>query len=73
MVKTALGGEGASLAQAAIRFGLMKAEVSTVLVGFSNVTHVDVAAACSGAGPLSEGATGALRKLWDSDFGRLNS
>jgi len=73
LVKTALGGEGASLAQAAIRFGLMKAEVSTVLVGFSNVAHVDVAAACSGTGPLSEGATVALRKLWDSDFGRLNS
>jgi len=73
IVKTAIGGEGASLAQAAIRFGLMKTEVSTVLVGFSNVTHVDVAAACSGAGPLSEVATAALRKLWDSDFGRVNS
>ena len=73
IVKTTIGGEGASLAQAAIRFGLMKTEVSTVLVGFSNVTHVDVAAACSGAGPLSEGAMAALRKLWDSDFGRVNS
>jgi aryl-alcohol dehydrogenase-like predicted oxidoreductase len=73
MVKSALGGEIPSLAQAAIRFGLMKPEVSTVLVGFSNVMHVDVAAACSGAGQLSEGAMAALRKLWDSDFGRLNS
>jgi L-glyceraldehyde 3-phosphate reductase len=73
LVKSALGGETASLAQAAIRFGLMKPEVSTVLVGFSNVSHVDEAAACSGAGALSQKAMAALRKLWDSDFGRLGS
>ena len=73
MVKSALGGESASLAQAAIRFGLMKPEVSTVLVGFSNVRHVDVAAACSGAGELSQEAMGRLRKLWDTDFGKVNS
>jgi aryl-alcohol dehydrogenase-like predicted oxidoreductase len=73
MVKSALGGEIASLAQAAIRFGLMKPEVSTVLVGFSNVKHVDEAAACSGAGGISQEALARLRKLWDSDFGKLNS
>ncbi|MGH7844876.1 MAG: aldo/keto reductase [Candidatus Binatia bacterium] len=72
LVKSALGGEIASLAQAAIRFGLMKPEVSTVLVGFSNVSHVDEAAACSGGGGLSQKAMAALQKLWDSDFGRLN-
>ena len=72
LVKSALGGELTSLAQAAIRFGVMKPEVSTVLVGFSNVSHVDEAAVCSGAGGLSQKAMADLRKLWDSDFGRLN-
>ncbi|HWP57934.1 MAG TPA: aldo/keto reductase [Candidatus Acidoferrales bacterium] len=73
LVKAALGGEIASLAQAAIRFALMKPEVSTVLVGFSNVAHVEEAAACSGAGGLSDRAMAALRRLWDSDFGRLSA
>ena len=49
-MKAALGLDGKSLAQAAIRFGLMKSEVSTVLVGFSNTAHIDEAVACSGAG-----------------------
>jgi aryl-alcohol dehydrogenase-like predicted oxidoreductase len=60
-----------SLTQAAIRFALMKPEVSTVLVGFSNVAHIDEAAACSGAGGLSDEALARLRKLWDTDFGKL--
>jgi len=59
-----------SLTQAAIRFALMKPEVSTVLVGFSNVDHIDEAAGCSGAGGLSEEAMARLRKLWDTDFGK---
>jgi aryl-alcohol dehydrogenase-like predicted oxidoreductase len=63
--------EAKSLAQAAIRFALMKPEVSTVLVGFSNVSHIDEAAACSGFGGLSPEAIAQLRKLWDSDFGRI--
>ena len=58
-----------SLPQAAIRFALMKPEVATVLVGFSNNAQIDEAAACSGAGPLPETANAALRELWDSDFG----
>ena len=58
-----------SLPQAAIRFALMKAEVGTVLVGFSNNAQIDEAAACSGAGPLPEPAMAALREMWDRDFG----
>jgi hypothetical protein len=50
----------------------MKPEVSTVLVGFSNTAHVDEAAACSGAGGLSQKLMAQLKKLWDTDFGRLN-
>ena len=58
-----------SLPRAAIRFALMKPEVSTVLVGFSNNAQIDEAAACTGAGPLPETAMAALRGTWDSDFG----
>jgi len=71
-VKAALGVDGKSLTQAAIRFGLMKSEVSTVLVGFSNTTHIDEAVACSGAGGLSQDAMAKLRQLWDTDFGHSN-
>jgi aryl-alcohol dehydrogenase-like predicted oxidoreductase len=62
-----------SLTQAAIRFALMKAEVSTVLVGFSNTDHIDEAVACSGAGGLSDAAMARLRKLWAADFGRISA
>ncbi len=58
-----------SLPRAAIRFALMKPEVSTVLVGFSNNAQIDEATACSGAGPLPDAAMAALRDIWDRDFG----
>jgi aryl-alcohol dehydrogenase-like predicted oxidoreductase len=67
-VKAALGVSGKELTQAAIRFGLMKQEVSTVLVGFSNTTHIDEAVACSGAPPLSDSQMAKMRRLWDADF-----
>ena len=70
-VKFLIGGDVESLTRAAIRFALMKPGVSTVLVGFSNTGHVDEAVACSGAGPLSQDAMARLRKLWDTDFGRI--
>ena len=69
-VKTALNVQGKDLTQAAIRFGLMNQNVSAVLVGFSNTTHVDEAVACSGAPALSEEQMGKMRKLWDTDFAR---
>ncbi len=71
-VKFLIGGDIKSLTQAAIRFALMKPEISTVLVGFSNTSHIDEAVACSGAGGLSQDALARLRKIWDTDFGRLN-
>ena len=67
-VKAALGIDGKSLTQKAIRFGLMKSEVSTVLVGFSNTSHIDEAVACSGAGGLSQDKMAKMRQLWESDF-----
>lgn len=71
-VKTALGVDGKGLTQAAIRFGLMNPKISTVLVGFSNTTHIDEAVACSGAPALSEEEMAKVRKLWNSDFGGLS-
>jgi aryl-alcohol dehydrogenase-like predicted oxidoreductase len=70
-VKTALGVQGKDLTQAAIRFGLMNSKVSTVLVGFSNTTHIDEAVACSGMPGLSDEQMGKVRKLWETDFGKL--
>ena len=70
-VKIALGVDGKDLTQAAIRFGLMNQKVSTVLVGFSNPTHVDEAVACSGMPALSDEQMRKMRQLWDSDFGKL--
>lgn len=70
-MKSVLGVEVKTLTRTAIRFGLMKPEVSTVLVGFSNSRHVDEAVECSGAGGLSSEETAILRKLWDTDFGKL--
>lgn len=69
-VKAALGIQNKDLAQAAIRFGLMNRNVSTVLVGFSNTAHIDDAVACSGAPGLSEEQMAAVRKLWQTDFGK---
>jgi aryl-alcohol dehydrogenase-like predicted oxidoreductase len=70
-VKAALGVDGKKLTQAAIRFGLMNSNVSTVLVGFSNATHVDEAVVCSGATALSEEQMAKMEKLWGTDFGTL--
>jgi len=67
-----LGGDRKSLTQTAIRFGLMKSEVSTVLVGFSNTVHIDEAVACSGTGGLPEETMAQLKRLWETDFGRIN-
>jgi aryl-alcohol dehydrogenase-like predicted oxidoreductase len=71
-VKSVLGVNGKDLTQIAIRFALMKPEVSTVLVGFSNTSHIDQALACSGAPGLPEETMTKMKQLWDSDFGRLS-
>jgi aryl-alcohol dehydrogenase-like predicted oxidoreductase len=71
-VKAALGIDGKDLTQAAIRFGLMNQKVSTVLVGFSNTTHVDEAVACSGMPELSDDQMTEARRLWKTDFDRLS-
>jgi L-glyceraldehyde 3-phosphate reductase len=70
-VKAALGVDGRGLTQAAIRFALMNANISTVLVGFSNTTHIDDAVACSGAPAIPQESMARLGALWASDFGKL--
>jgi L-galactose dehydrogenase/L-glyceraldehyde 3-phosphate reductase len=72
-VKAALGVDGKDITQAAIRFGLMNQKVSTVLVGFSNTTHVDEAVACSGMPALSDAQMNKISNLWQSDFGKLSA
>ena len=67
-VKTALGLDGKSVTQAAIRFALMNGTVSSVIVGFSKPTHVDDAAACAGAPPLTDEQMARMEKLWRTDF-----
>ena len=69
-MKAALGVDGKGLTQAAIRFALMNEKVSTVLVGFSNPSHVDEAVACSGAPGLSAEQMAKMRTLWQSDFSK---
>ncbi len=63
-------GEIKTLSEAAIRFALMKPEVSTVLVGFSDTEQVDQAVSCSGAAGLPVSAMARLWELWNSDFKR---
>jgi aryl-alcohol dehydrogenase-like predicted oxidoreductase len=46
----------------------MNPKISTVLVGFSNPTHVDEAVAASGAPRLSDEQIAKAKQLWEADF-----
>ena len=70
-LKWLIGGDIKTFPQAAIRFALTKPEVSTVLVGFSELDHVEQAVSCSGAGGLPDEAMDRLRRSWDSDFSKI--
>ena len=59
-----VSGDVKSLPQAALRFALMHPAVSVALVGFSNLSQIEEAAACSGAGPLPESHLERLKKIW---------
>lgn len=61
-------GDIRTLTQAAIRFALMKAAISTVVVGFSTTEQLNQIVACSGTPGLSESAMDRLRAIWDSNF-----
>lgn len=67
---TLIAGDRWSLPQAGIRFALMNRDVSTVLVGFSNVSQIEEAANCSIKEPFPKNVMGKLQGLWATDFGR---
>lgn len=56
------------MAQAAIRYALMKPQVSTVLVGFSAADQIDEAASASGVGPLPADQLLRIEALYATDF-----
>lgn len=60
--------EDCTLAQAAMRFVLMREEVSCALVGFSGEEQLAEALSCVGAGPLTEGEVQRLKHIWENDF-----
>jgi len=59
-----------SLPQAGIRFALMDKDVSTVLVGYSDIGQIEEAAGCSVEDPFPKNMIDRLQRLWSTDFGR---
>lgn len=57
-------GHAQSLVEASLRFALSADGVSTVLLGYSDLQHLEDAAACIAKGPLSAGALARLPALW---------
>jgi aryl-alcohol dehydrogenase-like predicted oxidoreductase len=57
-------GHVADLVEAALRFVLGKQEVSTVLVGYSSLEHLEKAVAAASRGPLPEEVVSRLTAVW---------
>ena len=57
-------GHAASLVEASLRFALTSEAVSTVLLGYSSLEHLEYAAASVAKGPLSAAALARLPALW---------
>jgi aryl-alcohol dehydrogenase-like predicted oxidoreductase len=57
-------GHAGSLVEAALRFPLGHPAVSTVLLGYSSLEHLETAAAAVGKGPLPAAALQRLEQLW---------
>jgi aryl-alcohol dehydrogenase-like predicted oxidoreductase len=57
-------GHAGSLVEAALRFPLGHAAVSTVLLGYSSLEHLEAAAVAVARGPLPAAALPRLRELW---------
>ncbi|MEK9659504.1 MAG: aldo/keto reductase [Chloroflexota bacterium] len=64
---------GQRLSDAAYRFILQHPAVTCVLGGFSEMSHLEEAAACSGAEPLSEEDMARLDMVWRSNVGKWSS
>jgi aryl-alcohol dehydrogenase-like predicted oxidoreductase len=52
--------------EGALRFALASDDVSTVLVGFSDLDQIDPAVACAEKGPLPPQAVDRLPSVWDT-------
>ena len=57
-------GHAGSLVEASLRFALTSEAVSTVLLGYSSLEHLEYAAASIAKGPLSREALARLSALW---------
>jgi len=57
-------GHAGSLVEASLRFALTSGAVSTVLLGYSSLEHLEYAAASVAKGPLSAAALARLPALW---------
>ncbi len=57
-------GHADSLVEASLRFALTSEAVSTVLLGYSDLAHLEYAAAAVAKGPLSAAALARLPALW---------
>lgn len=65
-------GHAGSLVEAALRFPLTSDAVSTVLLGYSTLEHLEYATASIAKGPLSAAALDRLSRLW-GDFARTSA
>jgi aryl-alcohol dehydrogenase-like predicted oxidoreductase len=59
-------GHAGSVVEAALRFPLSSPGVSTVLVGYSTLEHLEFAAASMAKGPLPAAAMARLEAIWKS-------
>jgi aryl-alcohol dehydrogenase-like predicted oxidoreductase len=59
-------GHAGSLVEAALRFAIAHGAMSTVLVGYSSLEHLEYAAACVNKGPLPPAALDRLSALWQA-------
>ena len=63
-------GHASSLIEASVRLAVGSESVSTVLVGYSSVEHLEAAAAAVNRGPLPPAALARLASLWSELAGR---
>jgi aryl-alcohol dehydrogenase-like predicted oxidoreductase len=59
-------GHAETLVEAALRFAIAHDAMSTVLVGYSSLDHLEYAAACVNKGPLPPAALDRLSALWQA-------
>jgi aryl-alcohol dehydrogenase-like predicted oxidoreductase len=67
-VRDALGDEYGTPAQAALRFAMGNHDLTTRVIGVSELAHLDEAVEAAKMGPLPPDAIGKLERLWASDF-----